>query len=163
MQRILVAVGILTLAACSSLSPSGGRANQRSSVSPAEAALLFHLIERYPPRDRIVCVRRRAAAGDSVVYVDADARFLERIESAGYDAAPGSQCRLRDFRGPMLHVPTRRGAVLYETAFLRRMGNRVEFHGSYYAASLDGAGCKYVVIQSGEVYTVASESDRVVS
>ena len=163
MQRILVIVGILGATGCSSLSPVGGGADQPRSTGPAEAAVLFHLMERYPPGDRIVCLRRRIVAGDSIVAVDSDTRFLEQLRSAGYDAAPGSECRLRDFAGPMLHVPTGRRAVLYETTLLRRLGNRIEVNGAYYAASLDGAGCKYVVTSSGGTYSVTKESDCVVS
>lgn len=147
---------------CSILSPAGGRAGQSTSVGAAEAALVFHLIERYPPGDRVVCLRRRTA-GDSPEFIDSDARLLEQIRSAGYDAAPGSECRLRDFAGPMQHVPTRRGAVLYETVFLHRLGDRFEFRGAYYAASLDGAGCTYVLTRSEGAYSVTGESDCVVS
>jgi hypothetical protein len=163
MLRTLSAVAILTVLGCSSRITSAAGADQLSSMGGAEAALIFHLMDRYPPGDRVVCVGRRAATVDGLVAVDPEAHLLEQLRSAGYDAAPGGECRLRDFAGPMLHMPTGREAVLYQTTVVRRLGTRVELNGAYYAASLDGASCKYIVTLSDGAYIVTGESDCAVS
>ena len=63
----------------------------------------------------------------------------------------------------MIHGPTQRRAVLYETTFVRREVGRIEFNGAWYAASLAGASCKYIISLSSGAFRITEEADCIVS
>lgn len=161
MLRLALVGAVVGLLACMG---RGSTVDFVPTSAETEAALLNYLItERYSPEGRIVCVAREVPTGDGRERRDADPETLERLNRSGLEVAPGSECRLRDVRGPMLHTPSGRPAVLYVTALVGGTSERSEFIGAWYAGSLDSASCDYIVTHQNEAFQIVQDGACIVS
>lgn len=126
-------------------------------------ALLLHLFDTFPPKDRIVCVNLFIGAVDTWHRLDS-APTLQYLKTRGISALDGSECAeippptdsAGDWRsvGEIIHSATGRPAANYGVRVVQVDKGYATLHGGFAFSRRHGGSCPYEGNLVGRVWVV---------